>query len=379
MGFCTTSFDLEKWLAQVLEDVVEPELDIIDAHHHLYDCRSEPRGDLTLVNKLTSCMNRAQKEAFLKLLFPASAINTFGIHNLITDYYSPDEFFEDVEGHKVTRSVCVEFQFHDKNIKEKHLKQVDASKLALEKSEMNSLGSPNAHVCHVDLTLGKEKVLEALAKHKEANPYVSGLRHQLSWHPSKTIFSARDSREGLMSSPEFREGLSALKEHDLVFDAWLYHTQLPELNDLAKEFNDQTIVLDHIGTPLGIGIFADKMEEVKAEWAASITELAKCPNVYVKLSGILMPCTGIGRFHEREMPPTSDEVVEVVLPYFQHVIEQFGVDRCMFASNFPVDKVSCSYRVLFNAFKKICNKMGLSQEQKTLLFHGNALKIYRPK
>ena len=377
MGCCGTPFNLEQWLAQVQEDAIEPDLEIIDAHQHFYECGSEPRGDLTLVNNLTSCMNRSQKELLLKMVFPAPGLEMFGIHNLISDSYSPEELIRDAEGHNVKKSVCVEFQFLDKKVKQQHLKQVAASKLALEKSKANELGMPNAHVCHVDLRLGKEKVSEALKKHVEANPNVRGLRHQLAWHPSKTVFSARDGAKGLLSDPDFKAGLTALAEYDLVFDAWIFHTQLPEFTALVKELSEQRFVLDHIGTPLGMGIYADKVDEVKGEWEASMKELAKCPNVSVKLSGILMPCTGIGHFNEREMPPTSDEVVAQVLPYFQFVIEQFGVDRCMFASNFPVDKVSCSYRVLFNAYKKICNEMGLSVEDKKKLFHDNVMKVYK--
>lgn len=376
MGCCGTPFDLDQWLAQVDEEIVDPELEIIDAHQHFYDCRSEPRGDLRLVNNLTSCLNRAQKEVVLKLVFPAPGLEMFGIHNVISDYYTPQQLIEDSAGHKVLRTISVEFQLSDGKTKEKHLKQVLASKLSLEKSKTNELAIPNAHVCHVDLKLGKEKVAAALKKHLEVNPNVKGLRHQLAWHPDKTVFSSRDGAKGLLSNTEFKGGLTAVAEQGLVFDAWIFHTQLPELTALAQELTDLKIVLDHIGTPLGMGIYKNKIKEVKEEWEASIKELAKCPNVSVKLSGILMPCTGIGRFNEREMPPTSDEVVEAVLPYFQYVIEQFGVDRCMFASNFPVDKVSCSYKVLFNAYKKICTEIGLSDSDKQKLFHDNVISIY---
>ena len=176
----------------------------------------------------------------------------------------------------------------------------------------------------------------------------------------------------MLADETFREGFAEIGKRGLSFDAWLYHPQIPELTDLARAFPDTSIVLNHVGGPLGIGPYEGKGEEVFKAWCRDISALAQCPNVSVKLDGLLMSRTGLG-FHQEQRPPSSDEIAQVTGRYYRHAIECFGVERCMFESNFPVDGQSCSYPVLWNAFKKIV--ADATDSDKSALFHDTATRF----
>ena len=160
----------------------------------------------------------------------------------------------------------------------------------------------------------------------------------------------------------------------LSFDAYLYHPQLSELADLANSFPGVTIILNHVGGPLGIGPYSNKRDQIFAEWKESMSAVAACPNVVVKVGGLLMPVCGFD-WHERPMPTTSRELAQSTAPYYLYCIEQFGPDRCMFESNFPVDKIACSYTVLWNAFKRLAHDFSPSEQ--SALFHDTASRVYR--
>jgi predicted TIM-barrel fold metal-dependent hydrolase len=178
----------------------------------------------------------------------------------------------------------------------------------------------------------------------------------------------------LLRDDAFRRGFAQLAPRRLTFDAWCYHRQIPDVTALARAFPDTTIVLNHFGGPLGIGAYAGKAQDVFAEWRTSITELATCPNVVAKLGGINMVINGFG-WHEQPRPPSSQELCDATRPYYEFTIEKFGVDRCMFESNFPVDMVSCSYTVLWNSFMRLT--ASYSPTDKAKLFHDTAARVYR--
>ena len=225
-----------------------------------------------------------------------------------------------------------------------------------------------------DLTLGSQ-VRPILEAHQKASPRFRGIRHASSWHPSEQIRNAHTSPPaGLLGDATFREGFACLAALDLSFDAWMYHPQIPELTELARARPDVSIVLDHVGGPLGIGPYAGKRAGVFADWKRAIAGLARCPNVVVKLGGLTMPICGF-EWHKREVPPGSEELAEALAPYYLWCIEQFGPERCMFESNFPVDRVSCSYTVLWNAFKRVA--ADFSAADKAALFHDTAARFYR--
>jgi predicted TIM-barrel fold metal-dependent hydrolase len=199
-----------------------------------------------------------------------------------------------------------------------------------------------------------------------------GIRHSTTWDESETIRS--DARPGLLAENTFRRGFACLQRYGLSFDAWLYHPQLPELVELARAFPDVTIVLDHIGGPLGVGPYKGKRDEVFQVWSKGIADLSTCPNVAVKLGGFGSTRSGYD-WHERAVQPASAELVDTMAPYFDFCIEHFGVHRCMFESNFPVDKASYSYVAIWNAFKRI--SQSYSAAERNALFHDTAASVYR--
>jgi predicted TIM-barrel fold metal-dependent hydrolase len=180
--------------------------------------------------------------------------------------------------------------------------------------------------------------------------------------------------QALLLDQTFRQGFAYLQHYGLSFEAWLYHPQLAELIDLARAFPETTMILNHIGGPIGNGFYADKRAETLQAWRQYIAAVATCPNVVVKLGGLGMPFCGFD-WSERAAPPGSAELAEAMAPYYLWCIEQFGVERCMFESNFPVDKVSYSYNVMWNAFKRLV--ADFSPAEKAALFHDTAARVYR--
>ncbi len=230
-------------------------------------------------------------------------------------------------------------------------------------------------ISYADLAIG-DAIAPVLEAHIAASPNrFRGIRYAAGWDPSPDVRNSHTNPpENVLMDATFRKGFAHLGRLGLSYEAWLYHRQIPQLTDLARAFPETPIVLDHFGGPLGIGPYAGKQDEVFPEWKASISELAKCPNVVAKLGGINMPINGFG-FEKRPVPPTSQELIDVTGRYYEHTIEQFGPERCMFESNFPVDKVSCSYAVLWNAFKKIA--AGYKEDEKDAMFYGTATRTYR--
>ncbi|MDO8431732.1 MAG: amidohydrolase family protein [Candidatus Binatus sp.] len=327
-------------LAQVVEQPLEPALPIIDPHHHLWD-------------------------------HPDSR-------------YLLDEILRDTNsGHRVLATVFVEcFSMYRADGPE-------AMKPVGETEFVNGIAAQSASgrfgetrvaagiVSFADLALG-DAVTPVLEAHIAAAPArFRGIRHAAGWDASPQVQNSHTNPPAdLYQSKKFREGFARLKKLNLSFDAWQYHPQIPQLTDLAKAFPDTTIILDHFGGPLAIGPYEGKRAEIFAQWKKHIADLARCPNVVVKLGGINMPVNGFG-WHRQPAPPTSDELVAATRDYYLHTIEQFGPARCMFESNFPVDRISCSYGVLWNAFKKIAAPF--SAGEKADLFHRTAARVYRLK
>jgi predicted TIM-barrel fold metal-dependent hydrolase len=230
-------------------------------------------------------------------------------------------------------------------------------------------------VSFADLALGSA-VQEVLQAHIAAAPSrFRGIRHAAGWDENpKVANSHTNPPKDLYQAKNFREGFAQLKKNNLSFDVWHYHPQIPELTDLARAFPDTTIILDHFGGPLGIGPYEGKRAEIFPNWKKDMTELAKCLNVVVKLGGINMTVNGFG-WHRNPKPPTSQELADATRDYYLHTIDKFGPRRCMFESNFPVDRVSCSYLVLWNSFKRLA--ADFTPEENAWLFHRTAAEVYR--
>ena len=180
--------------------------------------------------------------------------------------------------------------------------------------------------------------------------------------------------EGLFQDTNFLAGLRVLGKNDFTYDTWHYHYQNSEFAEMVRKVPDTQIILDHFGTPLGVGPYADKREEIFIQWKEDIKEISKSENVYIKIGGMAMPDNGFG-WNTREKPANSDEFVEAQRRYYLHAIECFGPERCMMESNFPVDRMSLSYHVLYNGLKKIVSDF--SEDEKHQMFYGTTEKVYR--
>lgn len=203
-----------------------------------------------------------------------------------------------------------------------------------------------------------------------------GIRHATVWDADPFVQNSvyYHPPPGMFLDPTFRAGFACLAKYGLSFDAWIFYPQIAELADLARAFPETTIILNHVGGPLGIGEYATRRKQVFEEWKGAIADLAACGNVVVKLGGLGMPRCGFD-WHERATPVGSAELAEGMAPHYLRCIEQFGADRCMFESNFPVDKISYSYTTLWNAFKLLSRDFSVAE--RAALFHDTATRVYR--
>ena len=328
----------QAWLDLVIDDVLEPDRPIIDPHHHL--SQRPDRGD----------------------------------------YRLEDLWADTGSGHNVEKTVFIECgeSFHDAG--PKHLRCLGETEFVAECAAASRRGGPGKSmiagiVARADLTLG-DRVEEVLQAHHEAGRGLfRGIRH-VGAHDahSDALVNRSEAPEGLYERDDFRRGMRVLGRLGLSHDNWHFHHQNPAFAALARAVPETTMVLDHFGTPLGVGPYAGQREEIFTQWRKDIVDLAACPNVVAKLGGLAMPDNGFG-WEQRKQPATSDELVNAQKRFYLHTIESFGPARCMFESNFPVDKCSISYRVLWNAFKKMV--ADFSEDEKQALFYGTAARVYR--
>ncbi len=327
----------QSWLDQVQEDILEPERKICDPHHHLWD-RNGSR---------------------------------YLLHELLADIDS---------GHRVVSTVFVECDSMFSADLPVHMAPVGETEFVQGVAAMSASGGYGeiracaGIVSFADLTLGAD-VREVLEAHVQASiNRFRGIRHAAGWHKSPDIKNSHSHPvERQMLQDDFLEGFTVLGDMGLSFDAWCYHHQIPEFAELARLNPGVTIILDHFAGPLGIGPYEGKKDEVFDAWKNEIQALTELPNVFFKLGGINMKVNGY-EWHKRELPPSSDELVDATGAYYEFCIDQFGADRCMFESNFPVDKESVSYPVLWNAFKKLAQTR--TEAEKDALFHDTATRAY---
>jgi len=292
--------------------------------------------------------------------------------------YLLDDFLRDATGgHHIVSSVAVECGAMYRETGPPELRPVGETEflegIASENARADNRASVAAAiVAYADLTLG-DGVAEVLEAHLEASPdRLRGIRYSTMWDASDAFRSVE--RRGLLRDAAVRKGVACLRRCGLSFDAWLYHPQLPELVELAHAFPDLPIILDHIGGPLGLGPYEGRRDEVFRAWSADIAALSEFPNVALKLGGVGSLRSGYD-WHTREPGPASAELAEAMRPYFEFCIEKFGAGRCMFESNFPVDRVSYSYVSVWNAFKIVSR--GYSETERAALFHDTAARVYR--
>lgn len=339
------------------EEILEPDLPIIDPHHHLWDLR-------TLLPMFPEPRHR-----FIETIVPVA-------------HYTFDQLLADIQtGHNVIGTVFMECSaFYRAGASE-------AMKVVGEVEYVNGVAAQSASglygnmrlcagiVGHADLTLGEDvvQVLEGLQR--AAPDRFRGVRHSSAWDADPQVLGPPfNAPEGLLRDTKFREGFAQLDKLGLSFDAWMLEPQLPDLIDLARAFPDQPICLDHCGTPLGMASYTGRLHERFDTWRHNIHELAKCENVQIKLGGLAMhncampeegPAAGIG----------SETLSALWRPYVETCIDAFGTKRAMFESNYPVDRWGATYPVLWNAFKRLTRSA--SDAEKLDLYAGNAARFYK--
>ena len=320
---------------ETAEIALEPDLPICDAHHHLWE-RTPNR-------------------------------------------YLLEDFALDLgTGHNIESTVAVECGYGYRRDGEARFKPVGETECLQRAADQAAADLKMttrvaaAIVGYADLALG-DGVAPVLEAHVAVSPdRFRGIRHSSTWDGSGAL--RNEAPPGLLGDAEFRRGFARLRKLGLSFDAWVYHPQLNEVAALARAFSDVTIVLNHIGAPLGVGPYAGKRDEVFQAWSKGIAAIADCPNVVIKLGGAGSARTGYD-WHQRLVRPSSEELTVVLKPYLEWCIEKFGVERCMFESNFPVEKLANSYVIVWNAFKK--RTQNYSPDERAALFHDTACRVYR--
>jgi len=331
------------WLALTQEPILEPDLPICDPHHHFWDLRTA----------------RIPHQRYL-------------LHELNDDIQG---------GHNVRTTVFIEARAMYRADGPEELRPVGEVEFVQGLAAASASGiygparAAASIVGHANLNLG-EKVQPVLEALQAASPNrFRGIRHSVTWDPHPEVENtAAHNRPGQLSSDELRAGARVLARMGFSLEGWCYFPQLPEMAEFARAVPDLPIILNHIGGLMRTGPYANREEEVLATWRKGIDAVAACPNVNVKLGGIGMPRTGFD-WHERAKPIGSEELAEGMAPWINYCIEKFGPERSMFESNFPVDKVSYSYNVLYNAFKRLSS--GYSPSERAALFHDTATRIYR--
>ena len=332
----------QEWLNQHIEDPISPNIPIIDPHHHLWDVG----------------FGRYYIEELLE------DINSSG-HNILSTVY-------------IMSSSNTKIYSKDGLEEFKPLTEIEFATSEGKRADLipNNKVKVNASIVgSVDLTYGNklQPVLEKAVNISEGR--LKGIRMLLASHTDPRISSGVVKSDlGLMLHPNFIEGAKCIQNANLSLDFWIYHTQLNEMEKIARALPELTIILNHIGGPIHLGEYEGKQAATHREWRSAMMRLSRIPNINVKLGGLGMAVNG-AKFHNNKFPPNSVQLSDVWKPWIYETIDMFGFDRCMFESNFPVDKGSCSYGALWNAFKILAKDM--SDDEINKLFSKNAAKIYK--
>jgi len=336
--------DLSGWRSLVTEEAIDPDLPIIDAHHHCWGASPLP-----------------------------NLYEDYGFEHLLKDTAA--------SGHNIVATVYVQAYSHYRPGGPEQLRPVGETERINALAELAlKIGGKASNLCagivaYADLSLGKQagKVLDA---HMAAAPSrFKGIRYRASYDLDNPVHS-RGNTPSMLSNPAFRVGFGELAPRGLVFDTVVMHPQLSEVTELAQAHPETSIVLNHMGGPMMVGRFAGRRDDIFQTWSASMKELAGCPNVAIKIGGINLAFTGL-TFVGRERPPTSEDLARTQGDFVCRVIDLFGPNRCMFESNFPVDMLGTSYTVLWNGFKRMVS--GFTDQERREMFSGTAQRVYNLK
>jgi len=325
-----------EWLAQIVEPPIDPDREIIDPHHHLW---------------------------------PEGGPLPYGVDDLVGDTAA---------GHHIVETVFIECHAAYRSDGPKELRSLGETEFVAASADLLAQRHPHAApisgiVANVDLTIdGLDDVLDAHVD--AAGGRLRGVRDALARarEPDAHMIAGA-AADAKFEDPAFLRGVARVGERGLTYDSWHYHYQNQEFLELARAVPDTTMILDHFGSPVAIGSDAGRLDEIFEIWKGDIAAIAACPNTVAKLGGLAMPDNGFG-FHERDVPPGSDELLAVQRRWYEHAIDCFGPGRCMFESNFPVDRFSLSYGIYWNAMKKLA--VQFTEEEQVAMFAGTARRVY---
>ena len=333
----TTSADRADWLALVTEDIIDPARPIIDSHHHLWQ--------------------------------ETSRWGSYELEDLWRDTGS---------GHNIEKTIFIDCHSSYRKDGPAELKPVGETEYVVTAAENSARRDGCATIAgivsHANMKLG-DRVEEVMQAHEVAGKGLfRGIRHAGPVDDTGSLSNPGRADNCPYGDANFRRGVQRIGELGYTYDTWHFYHQNPDFLALAEAVPGTTMILDHFGTPLGVGVYAGRQAEIFDQWQRDITAIARCPNVYAKLGGLAMPDNGFG-WDQDERPPTSDEFVRAQRAYYLHTIDVFGPERCMFESNFPVDKLSIAYHVMWNGMKKIV--ADFSEDEKQAMFYDTAARVYR--
>ena len=324
---------------------------LIDPHVHQWDPYNTPHS-AKLAVKIFGNHPRVLDKV-VRIVKPKVLIETLGLTNHVTSPYLPQHYSRDLGFYLAEKIVHVEANWHD-----------HAGKGVVGETEfIESLNFENTGVKLGGIVATADprdsNFKKILKLHHKASPKFKGIRKMAAYHDDKGIYAWADEPH-LYANKKFLKGFEALAQYNLTFDAWVYSSQLRDVIDLARQFPETSIVLDHLGTPAGLfgkvgletGITKTARDNIFFRWKDDISELATCPNVYTKMSGLFMPVLG-HTFHKEKRLATKNEIFELSAPLITHALESFGMYRVMFASNFPMDSVSSSLVNIIDGFSDV--------------------------
>ena len=348
---------------------------IVDAHIHQWDPYHTPHAAALAVKLFGKRPKLLDK--VVRLVKSKELIDTIGLTQHITTPYLPEDYKKDLGHYIVDRVVHVEASWHHQKGKGVVEETAFIELLPFQQHDLK-LGALIATADPRDSNFKK-----ILKMHKQASPHFRGIRKMASFHEDKGIYAWADEPH-LYRNKKFLKGFELLAQYNLSFDAWTYSTQLSDVIALAKQFPETSIVLDHLGTPAGLfgavgkhtGLTKTARENIFFHWQEDIAELATLPNIYTKMSGLMMPVLG-HHFHQKHQLASKEQVFELVHPLITHALQSFGRYRVMFASNFPMDSVSSSLVNIIDAFSDVV--AAYDPDALEQVFRKNAMQFYRVK
>lgn len=346
---------------------------LIDPHIHQWDPYTTPHAAGTLVKLLGKHPNVMQMA--VRLLKPKPLLDTVGDPQYALKPYLPIDYARDTADYQVDAVVHVEANWHHHDgfgvVEEtKWIQQLPFGEQNIQLAGIVAAADPR-----------DPNFKNILLAHQASSPVFKGIRKMAAWHADHGVYKWV-KKPHLYTNLQFLKGFETLAEMDLSFDAWVYSNQLYDVTVLAKHFPETRLVLDHFATPVGVfgavghatGKTAVQREYIYQHWKEHISHLAELKNVYIKFSGLMMPVLG-HRYFERHRGASVDEMITLLQPLVQHVIESFGTKRVIYASNYPMDKCNATLHDLMTSSIEMVKPFGELALQR--IFRQNAIDFYR--